>query len=109
MLEGHCATNVPLEILNNRIRRLQKYVNADRLSKQAMTKGTHNLKLSFFSFLDLNSCPHFQWKTICNPLYWKYLKLAVMARGECESPRSRYAAFLNKGARLPGYGYHTKL
>ena len=102
VLEGHCATNVPMEILNNRIRRSQKYSNSDRLSKQAVTKGTHNFKLSFFSFLDLNICPHFQWKTICNPLYWKYLKLAGVAQGDCESQRSRYAPFLNKDARLPG-------
>ncbi len=102
MLKGHCATNVPSEILNNRIRRSQKYSNSDRLSKQAVTKGTHNFKLSFFGFLDSNICPHFQWEAICNPLYWKYLELAGMAQGDCESQRSHYAAFLNKDARLPG-------
>ena len=82
---------------------IAKVLKFYRLSKQAVTKGTHNFKLSFFSFLDSNICPHFQWKTICNPLYWKYLKLAGMAQGDCESQRSRYAAFLNKDARLPGF------
>ena len=37
------------------------------------------------------------------PFILEIFKVGRDGSGDCESPRSRYSAFLNKDARLPGF------